>query len=361
MTEALPPEVSTDFVKQAMDDNYGKIGPRNIGGRRLAYDMLTEQTSRPFDINSEVISAVGYAGVSATDLIVDVGSGYPSLLEDFAACGYRSLVAIEPNVAQYDGLAYYELRDPTSDPTLRPFDTTMDYTLVFAPPPRRIHDDVLPLRGAFESIPLPDNCVKSLLAVQSFQSVKPEQQSVALDQIQRVLQPEGVFVDVTTGYANKQGIRMRERLLAHILSDIVGLEFIEPLPINYWHTSEDAAAMLCASFETVYCHHRSDDLIVRNDRDLELYKNIFRSSQNLYRTADSREVTTAEFEQALEVAIDTEYAATSFVGRAISDTLQRSIFVASNGPLYFDQLRETQRKYTKIRALSDFEALRARA
>jgi SAM-dependent methyltransferase len=388
-----------------MNAHYQRQGAMAIGARRDYYDQTDDLFSQEtiLDINAEIIDVADNCGITRRDNWLDVGSGKVALLEelvahfglpavteplqpdqnldvisrvkayldslDNTAINFRPSpsdgiwAALEPNAAQFGPILYYQPRDPDTIRHVGKLNLE-DYAPVWTQG-ARIHESVAPFQGKAQDMPFPDSVFKVVSAVQSLQSVNPTEQAQVLDEIQRVMRQDGIYEEATTAKRNKEKVRNLEARVPTVLQAIfdanfdTDVVFKEPKPINEWRTSEVAAASLLERFEFVFSYTKTIEVILNKptytrERKLNALKRMFYTSRDLYTTSDGYVAQKDIFETAVDFIVDEEVVASDISGRQFRDITSRTVFVASNAPLYLDQMQQTKDKYTRSRTMDDF-------
>ena len=291
------------------------------------------------DLEIEAHKALTHAGVPATATIMDVGCSFPNFLNYWKLMGHTGrLIGVEPNTKQFEGqLSYW--RPVATLPGQRGGNAGKSIYELVGNTAKPGFEGVEMFASTVDSLPLHDGEVDVLTSMFMFYHVPRDVQPFALQEIKRQLKPEtGIFVLATRGFDNKSGIRANEARIAQALSRMRGEWISPPPPVNSGFTSEDARKILPAYFPEVREYNHRDRLLFRYAPDAQIegadiLQGAYYTLRAMYKNSGGESVSDEEFEFAFREVLGTDIDGVRTGKNVIRDTLDESLFIASDRPL----------------------------
>lgn len=298
-------------------------GPEKVQARFELYKF-----GRPYlDIEDKVINSLQIIGDESW---CDVGTSTGSFLQKIRMYGHiGELSGVEPNTMQYNYASIWEPLD--EDPVRERLQRNMgNYlgSLVINKISNKISNaiprDISLLSGHANKIPLENNSQNILSEMFMFYHIPEYKQQGAIDEIKRVLKPDGLFVLATSGIDNK----FRHRMLEQKIADSMENKVIAPKLMNDGFSTEKAQLVLPQNFKYNKIYFNETDMVIDSSYRLKKYLNSLRSLHDQFSPIPS----TSDFEEVLNYEIAPEIIYEIEKNGEFVDKIRRSIIISSDKP-----------------------------
>ncbi len=310
-----------------IDRNY--LSADNIVARREGYTFGKPSV----DMELLVVDSLGLRG--SDKQLVDIGAADANFLYrlrwEFDHKG--PLIGIEPNSKQHEMHSQWK-RIPEIDLVKRALDSYYGASSTEAELLKESYIGDNPsgielFEGrAHQLQKLESDSTDVLFSMFMLYHLSEEERALAFQEFKRVLKRDGgVFVMATSGNENKEKHRVFEKAMAEVMTQLSGTEFKAPKPMNAGFTTEKAVVEVPKHFKHVYSYvHRGQMEIGGSLESVKAYYKSLWSLQDQFEPVPSEAV----FEQAVRAVVDPVISAALQKDGLFSDTIRRSVIIASN-------------------------------
>jgi ubiquinone/menaquinone biosynthesis C-methylase UbiE len=171
---------------------------------------------------------------------------------------------------------------------------------------------------------LESSSADNLFAMFMMYHLTTEQREQAFSEFKRVLKPDGNIIIATSGASNKKRHREFEAAIGKALS------IQPPRPMNVGFTTEKATEEVPRYFKNVYVYCQNTSMIIgRSEESIQAYYDSIRSLRDQFEPIPSEE----DFNEALYSEVDPAIYQAIIKDGVFTDTIQRSLIIASDDEL----------------------------